>query len=183
MAEYTVKELAEMFDKSPQAIYKLKDKNKELKRAMVEEGRRLKDNRVLYGERTFNALLSAWGKTVEKVAEPFQPAVEEQEKATENATGGEVDKVGKVETTVENQTDVVLLLKEQVEYLKTQLKAEQEARENDKNNYIKLLEEAHSANHEMRVLLLKDKEQIKLLEEAKMPFFKRLKNKLVKKDD
>lgn len=182
MAEYTIKELAEMFDKSPQAIYKLKDKNKELKRAMVEEGRRLKDNRVLYGERTFNALLSAWGKTVEKVAEPVQPAAEKPGADRLNNHGDEVDKVCKVETAVEKQDDVVSLLKEQIEYLKTQLKTEQEARENDKNNYIKLLEEAHSANHEMRVLLLKDKEQIALLEETKKPFFKRLKDKLVKKE-
>ena len=187
MSYYTIKELAELFGITPQSIYKLKEKNKVLKIAMAEEAKRQKDNRVVYGKRTFDALFAVYGDRVkqdDKVVEPVEP-VETQAEQGFSSTVDEVeklvDKVVEPKQPIENE--VVKLLKEEVAFLKEQLEAEKTARETDKSNYIKLLEEANNANHEMRVLLLKDKEQIALLEEMKKPFFKRLKDKLVKKND
>ena len=183
MSYYTIKELAELFGITPQSIYKLKEKNKVLKIAMAEEAKRQKDNRVVYGKRTFDALFAVYGDRVkqdDKVVEPVENEAAQGVAETVDKVVERVDKVVEPEKTTENE--VVELLKNQIVFLKEQLEAEKTAREEDKNNYMKLLEEANTANSEMRILLLKDKEQIKLLEEAKKPFFRRLKDKLVKKE-
>lgn len=187
MAFYTIKDFAELFDISPQSIYKLKGKNKVLAKAMAEEAQRQKDNKVVYGKRTFDALFAVYGDRVKQVDKVVEPVEKVETQANEGQTGAvdevdkQVDKV--VEPSQPTENAVVELLKEENAFLKEQLAAERKAREDDKASYIKLLEEAQNANHEMRVLLLKDKEKIALLEEGKKTFFQRLKDKLVKKND
>lgn len=189
--EYTVKELAEKFGISPQAIYKQKDNNAELREIMTRDFTRKKNNSVVYGKSTRDCLakiyknrLKSDDNQVEQIDKPL-PTSEAEGERIEGEKVEQLDKpVSQLETTIETPTEKLIRhLETEIEYLKTQLEAEKEARKEDTNNYIKIIEEANEAHHETRVLLLKAKEEIKLLEEAKKPFFQRLKNKLVKKHD
>lgn len=189
--EYTVKKLAGEFGVSPQAIYKQKDNNAELRSIMERDFTRKKNNSVVYGKATYDCLakiykdrLKSNDNQVEQLDKPLTTSEAESEK-TEGEAVEQLDKpVSQLETTIETPTEKLIRhLETEIEYLKIQLEAEKEARKEDANNYIKIIEEANEAHHETRVLLLKAKEEVKLLEETKKPFFQRLKNKLVKKDD
>lgn len=181
--EYTVKKLAEICGVSPQAIYKQKDNNAELRAVMTRDYKRKKNNSVVYGKETYDLLCKIYKDRVKDAVEEVSQVEETNVRPNQDKASG-VEQREKVETTSETQNnEIIQLLKEQIDYLKTQLEEEKQARKEDKENYMKIVEEANTANGELRILLLNSKEQIKLLEEAKTPFFKRLKNKLVKKDD
>ena len=189
--EYTVKKLAEIFGVSPQAIYKQKDNNPDLRAVMTRDFKRKKNNSVVYGKETYNLLCEIYK---DRLKGDVETVVETETTSTTTAPEVNQDNTKEVEQPVETvsqgettfetaESKLIHLLEEQVEYLKTQLAEEKQARKADAENYLKIVEEANAANGELRILLLNSKEQIKLLEEAKTPFFKRLKNKLVKSNE